>query len=201
VNGLNSATSYAELHCHSNYSFQEGASSIEEILTQAAGLGYAALALTDHDNLCGAMEFAQSARVVSLKAVTGAEITLAGSKTPLSRPPSQQGRENPPTGLHHLTLLAATPRGYSNLSRLLSYARVGPDPEHPPEDLRRDPVLDPALLKDHAEGLVALSGCRQGEIPTLIAAGRLREAEAATRTYLDWFDPGSFYLELQHNLV
>ena len=67
---------YAELHCHSNYSFQEGASSVEELLVRAMDLGYPALALTDHDNLCGAMEFSRMANDIGIQPITGAEITL-----------------------------------------------------------------------------------------------------------------------------
>src|SRR3972149_1992177 len=67
---------YAELHCHSNYSFKEGASYTAELLIQAKKLGLEALAITDHDNLCGAMEFAQAAKSVGIKAITGVELTL-----------------------------------------------------------------------------------------------------------------------------
>ena len=67
---------YAELHCHSNYSFQEGASSVGELLARAKELGYPALALTDHDNLCGAMEFSRTANSLGIRPITGAEITL-----------------------------------------------------------------------------------------------------------------------------
>ena len=67
---------YAELHCHSNYSFQEGASSVEDLLVRARDLGYRALALTDHDNLCGAMHFAQVAKTLDIQAITGAELTI-----------------------------------------------------------------------------------------------------------------------------
>ena len=68
---------YAELHCHSNYSFQEGASSVEELLVRAKELGYPALALTDHDNLCGVMHFAEVARSIDIQPITGAEVTLS----------------------------------------------------------------------------------------------------------------------------
>ena len=64
---------YVELHCHSNYSFQEGASFLEELLARAVELGYPALALTDHDNLCGAMEFSRIANSIGVKPITGAE--------------------------------------------------------------------------------------------------------------------------------
>src|SRR5512142_1595781 len=93
---------YAELHCHSYYSFHDGASSLEEILLRAKELGYRALALTDHDNLCGAMRFAHLSRSLELHGIIGAEITLNGG--------------------YHLTLLAKNSSGYRNLCRLLTAA-------------------------------------------------------------------------------
>jgi error-prone DNA polymerase len=69
---------YAELHCHSYYSFHDGASSLEELMLRAKDLGYHALAVTDHDNLCGAMRFAQLARSLEMHGIIGAEITLEG---------------------------------------------------------------------------------------------------------------------------
>ena len=68
--------SYVELHCHSNFSFREGASFSHELLARAVELGYHALALTDHDNLCGAMEFARTARSLGIQPITGVEVTL-----------------------------------------------------------------------------------------------------------------------------
>ncbi|MBI4497686.1 MAG: DNA polymerase III subunit alpha [Chloroflexi bacterium] len=164
---------YAELHCHSNYSFQEGASFTFELVQQARKLGLAALALTDHDNLCGAMEFAKTAKALDLQGIIGAEVTLAGN--------------------HHFTLLAANVHGYNNLCRLLSHAHI--------QSPRRSPALDPNLLAEFSEGLIALSGCRQGEVPSLVAAGRVAEAERAAERYRDWFGPDNFFLELQRNLV
>ena len=70
--------SYAELHCHSYYSFHDGASSLEELLLKAQELGYQSLALTDHNNLCGAMRFAQLTRSLGIHGITGAELTLKG---------------------------------------------------------------------------------------------------------------------------
>ena len=164
---------YAELHCHSNYSFQEGASSIDEVLVRAKELGYGALALTDHDNLCGAMEFAQVARSLGIQAITGAEVTLKGGS--------------------HLTLLAATQRGYSNLCRLISYAYIGSD--------RKSPELDPKYVPEHAEGILLLTGCRKGRVPGLLMEERYREAEEVLRQYLEWFGVHNVYVELQRNLV
>jgi len=164
---------YAELHAHSNYSFQEGASSVDELAIRAQELGYRALALTEHDNLCGAMAFAQVSHALGFQSITGAEVTLKGGG--------------------HLTLLARTPQGYSNLSRLLSFAHVFGD--------RRHPELDPALLLDHTQGLIVLTGCAQGPIPQALMAGRLDEAKALARQYKDWFGKDNCFLELQQNLV
>jgi error-prone DNA polymerase len=96
---------YVELHLHTAYSFLEGASQIEELLNRAAQLEYQALAITDHDNLAGAMAFAQHAKLVEIQPITGAELTLdiAGRRC-------------------HLTLLAENPVGYANLCRLLTDA-------------------------------------------------------------------------------
>ncbi|MEE8473193.1 MAG: DNA polymerase III subunit alpha [Dehalococcoidia bacterium] len=164
---------YVELHCHSNYSFQDGASFINELLPRALDLGYPSLALTDHDNLCGAMEFARAARSLGIQPIIGAEVTLKGG--------------------YHVTLLVETRQGYSNLCRLLSEARVSGD--------RREPELDPPALAGHAGGLVLLSGCRRGEVASLAERGRMDEAQKAAGRYLEWFGPGNVYLELQQNLV
>ena len=121
---------YVELHCHSAYSFLDGASLPEELALRAAELGYEALALTDHDGVYGSLEFAQAAKAFGLRPITGAEVTLADGS--------------------HLTLLVESPRGYANLCRLLTAAHA---------HKRLEPRLDPAELEEHNEGLVALSGC------------------------------------------
>ena len=163
---------YTELHLHTNYSFQEGASSIGELVGRACDLGYRALAVTDHDNLCGAMEFALSCKDTGLQPITGCEVTLAGG--------------------HHLTLLAETRQGYANLCWLVSQAHR--------ED-RRNPALDPGLLEGHTEGLIALSGCRCGEVPSLLAEGRFTEAQKTAGRYRDLFGKEAYFLELQQHLV
>jgi error-prone DNA polymerase len=177
---------YAELHAHSNFSFLDGASHIEELVLRARELGYETLALTDHDGLHGAMEFAQCAKAWGLRPITGAEITLSNSD-------GQTG--------HHLTLLCETQRGYANLCRLLTHAHLDHE--------RGKPCVEPEALARHTEGLIALSGCRHGEISSLVAEGRYREAEAAARRYAQWFAQtgarrggrGNFFVELQSNLV
>src|SRR3990170_2653595 len=146
---------YAELHCHSCFSFREGASTPLELVLQARKLGYGALALTDHDNLAGAMEFARTAKLWGLKPITGAEVTLRGG--------------------HHLTLLAGTPQGYANLSRLLTAANLA--------NPRGSPVIDFEAFAGQADGLIALSGCRKGEVTALVEAGETRRAREAADRY------------------
>jgi len=164
---------YVELHCHSCYSLREGASTPVELLRRAAELGMDTLALTDHDGLYGAMEFAQAARVVGIHAITGAELTL--------------------TNGHHLTILAETRQGYANLCRLITHQRM--------TSPRERPVLDPAYLAEHTAGLIALSGCCRGEIPALTMTARYNEAEMAAEEYVAWFGKENFFIELQQNLV
>ena len=164
---------YVELHCHSNFSFQEGASFPHELLLRAQQLGYSALALTDHDNLTAALDFAHAARSMGIQPIIGAEVTLKGGA--------------------HLTLLAETQQGYANLSRLLSYAHVGSE--------RRHPEMDTSWFEESTRGLIALTGCVKGEVPTLAAKDDADGAKAALRQYLDWFGSGNVYLELQQNLV
>jgi error-prone DNA polymerase len=183
--------SYAELHAHSNFSFLEGASHVDELVLRALELGYETLALTDHDGLHGAMEFAQCARAWGLRPITGAEITLVRSKKPGVR--SKEDSAALDWQGHHLTLLCETPRGYANLCRLLTHAHLDHE--------RGKPYVQPDVLARHTEGLIALSGCRRGEVSSLIAEGQPREAEAAARRYAEWFGPENFFIELQNNLV
>src|SRR3970282_289036 len=133
---------YIELHCHSAFSFLDGASLPEHLVLEAQTLGYPALALTDHNGLYGSMAFAQAAKQMGLQAITGAEVTLLDGS--------------------HVTLLAETPQGYANLCRLLTETHLG-------QEDRRDPRLHFASLEARHEGLIVLSGCRDGLLPTVLA--------------------------------
>ncbi|MSX02976.1 MAG: PHP domain-containing protein, partial [Actinobacteria bacterium] len=146
--------SYVELHCHSAFSFLDGASSPDELAVAAAAHGYGAVALTDHDNLCGAMEFAQAAKLEGLKAIHGAELTIGGQL--------DHGNSEP----RHLTLLVKDQRGWSNLCRLLTLAHA----ETRSGRQRSDPRATLEQLEAHSEGLICLSGCARHGIhdePTL----------------------------------
>jgi error-prone DNA polymerase len=165
---------YVELHCHSCYSLREGASTTREIIARAAWLGYPALALTDHDGVYGSMAFSKEANAVGFKAISGAEVTLASG--------------------HHLTLLVKDHAGWSNLCQLLTHAYTG----HGTKD---EPRIELDELARRAKGLIALSGCKKGEVPCLIQAGKEREARLAAAMYRDYFGAENFYLELQRNFV
>ena len=146
---------------------------------RAHDLGYRALALTDHDNLCGAMHFAQVAKTLEMQSITGVEMTIKDG---------QDGKEN-----SHLTFLAETKGGYSQLSNLISYSYVAAD--------RRNPALDLKYLPGDLDGLILLTGCRTGRVPSLLTGGRFAEAETQLRQYLDWFGTDNVFVELQQNLV
>ncbi|MEX0782384.1 MAG: PHP domain-containing protein, partial [Dehalococcoidia bacterium] len=157
------ARPYVELHAHSCWSLREGASATDELVDRALRLRYPALALTDHDNLYGAMEFARAAHERGLKPITGCEITLA----PDARisPPLHGRVERGPGGEvpTHLTLLAATVDGYRNICRLLTraYKTYGKD----------TPMVEKAWLFEHHEGLIVLSGCPNSELSLLLEPG------------------------------
>ena len=160
---------YVELHAKSFYSFGVGASHAHELLAQAREHGYPALALTD-TNLCGALEFARLANSLGIQPITGGELALTdGSR---------------------LTLLARTRAGYSNISRLFTIANAAD---------RREPRLDPAHLPYHSEGVMLLTGGREGPLTRLVTGARLGEAHALLKRFLDWYGTGSVYVELNQN--
>jgi error-prone DNA polymerase len=173
---------YVELHCHSGFSFLDGASHPEELAVRAAELGYPALALTDHNGLYGSMEFAHAARRVNVQPITGAEVTLRDCFP---------GVEEPEGG-HHVTLLAETPQGYANLCRLLTEAHMGSE--------RGDTRLALPSLLELSEGLILLSGCAKSPVAAAMRSS-VADGEAFTRKLLDVFGPGSMFMELQDNAV
>ncbi|MGB1841146.1 MAG: PHP domain-containing protein, partial [Longimicrobiales bacterium] len=173
---------YVELHCHSGFSFLDGASHPEELVMRAVELGYPALALTDHNGLYGSMEFAQTARLANLQPITGAELTLRDCFT---------GAEEPESG-HHVTLLAETPTGYANLCRLLTEAHMNSE--------RGDPRLPLESLLLRPEGLILLTGCAKSPVAAALESS-VADGEALTHRLLRAFGPGNVFVELQDNAV
>jgi len=156
---------YAELHCHSSYSFLDGASLPEELAVQAAELGYEALALTDHDGLYGSLEFAHAAKAFGVRPITGAEVTLGDGS--------------------HVTLLVETSGGYANLCRLITRAHARTRPKEGADPL--PPVLDQRRLEELSKGLVCLSGCaRHGlAVHNPNAAAALADALGRDRFFVE----------------
>ena len=160
---------YVELHAKSFYSFGEGASHVHELATRAVEHGQTALALTD-TNLCGALEFANLAGSLGLKPITGGEITLSdGSR---------------------ITLLARSRAGYSNLSQLLTFANRSD---------RREPRLNAEYLPKHTDGLIMLTGGRDGRLSRLLVEGRYGDARSYLGRLTEWYGSDSVYVELQRN--
>ncbi|PZC50348.1 MAG: error-prone DNA polymerase [Chloroflexi bacterium] len=185
---------YVELHLHSNYSLLEGASSIDELIWTAQSQGHRALALTDHDGMFGAMEFARAAKEAGLQPITGLELTLA-------YPPDPGASVAEPLR-SHLTLLAENQRGYANLCRLSSIAfGLEEESDAGKQERRLDPCLPIDRLAQHSDGLIVLSGCRDARIPRLAEAGRLRDARQELQRLIGWFGAKNVFVELQDNLV
>lgn len=173
---------YTELHLHTAFSFLDGASLPEEMIDQATKYGYQALAVTDHDGLYGAMEFAQAARAANIIPITGAEITLDDGS--------------------HLTLLAESRTGYGNLCRLLTDSKHGrPVAPVALDTDTSDACLDTSLLDTYADGLILLTGCRNSQLARAIDEDRSRDAEIILQTYIDWFRRDNVVVELQQNFV
>ncbi|MBK9545905.1 MAG: error-prone DNA polymerase [Dehalococcoidia bacterium] len=189
------SSTYVELHAHSCWSLREGASATDELIDRALQLGYPALALTDHDNLYGAMEFAKSANERGLKPITGAEITIGYSPSPATAGSRESGPEGEgPTS--HLTILAMDVTGYRNLCRLLSraYQVHGKD----------TPLVEREWLFELNEGLIVLSGCRDSELvrlsdPSVASSSHSAAMELATAYRAIFGD--RYYIELQHHDV
>jgi error-prone DNA polymerase len=238
---------FAELHCHSNFSFLDGASSVEDLVERAVDAGLTGLALTDHQGLYGAVRFATAANEAGLRPIVGMEIELLDSLTPdphgivvpgrrrtsrkrtsACRTPTDEsaaivsadvpgeGRAVRPTmerlrppghrdprredlrGVRprelgpHLILLARDMSGYRSLCRLASHAHLA--------GTKGTPRFRHDLIRGETEGLIALSGCRHGEVARRLLAGDRQGAADAARKLASIFRD-SFYLELQHHLL
>ena len=188
---------YAELHCHSNFSFLDGASHPEELVDEAARIGLEALALTDHNGFYGIVRFAEAARAVGLRTVFGAELTLASKKSPTKKSPAKERRRQSssrsanlsrpgpadPKG-RHLLVLARDPRGYALLARAISEGQLAGKKNAPRIDYERLVELGGACTGDH---WVVLTGCRKGSVPeALVNEGPTAAAKALERLVTDF---------------
>ena len=167
---------FVELCAHSWFSFGAGASSVSDLVARAAEYEYPALGLTDVNNFCGALEFAQECRAAGIRPLTGMELLV--------------GEED---AIGSVTFLAETGAGYSNLCRLASLAHIAGG--------RTTPDLDFRFLEAHAEGVIVLLGAPDGLVAADLTAGRRSVAEERVRAYGNRFGATSVCLLLQQHLV
>jgi DNA polymerase III subunit alpha len=175
------ADSFVHLHLHTEYSLLDGAVRMKELMKKAAALGMPAVAITDHGNLHGAVEFYQAATDAGIKPIIGVEAYVAPGSIK-DRPSSQRD------AAHHFTLLARNEAGYRNLVRLMSTAHL--------EGMHYKPRIDKELLAAHCKGLIGMSACLKGEINMAIQADQLDKARASAATYRDILGAENFFLEM-----
>ena len=175
---------FVHLHLHSEYSLLDGACRIKDIPKMAKSLGQKAVALTDHGNMYGAVEFYKACKSEGIKPIIGCEVYLS----PQSR--FEKARINS-ISYYHLVLLAKNDIGYKNLSYLVSCGFT--------EGFYVKPRVDIELLREHSEGIIALSACLAGFVPSAILAGDISGAKEHIRLMKEIFGDGNYYLELQNH--
>ena len=176
---------FVHLHVHTQYSLLDGAIRLQSLVEQAAAFRMPAVAVTDHGNIFGAIEFYEKASAGGVKPIIGCEMYVA--------PRDRRDKTHSPGEdiAYHLILLAKNIQGYRNLCKLLTKAYL--------EGFYYKPRVDKELLRAHSEGLIALSACLQGEIPRLVLSGRFNDALRVAEEYREIFPDRRFFLELQDN--
>ncbi|MEX1350180.1 MAG: DNA polymerase III subunit alpha [Desulfobacterales bacterium] len=179
-----SVPDFVHLHVHTQYSLLDGAIRIDDLLQRAEQFGMHSVATTDHGTMFGAVEFYEKATKAGIKPIIGIEIYVAPrtrfDKTPIDN-----------RDLCHLILLAENQEGYRNLCKLASVAQL--------EGFYYKPRIDKQILREHHEGLIAMTACLHGEIPRRIQDSKTEVADAAAREYQEIFGENRFYLEVQNN--
>ena len=178
---------FVHLHCHSHYSLLDGASKVPDLVARAKKLGMPALAVTDHGNLHGAVEFLREAKAADLKPIVGLEAYVA----PRHRTDRGTGGHSGKETNFHLTLLAKNGEGVRNLMRLSSKSFL--------EGYYYKPRIDKEILEQHAEGLICLSGCVSSEFSDHLLHGKREHAELLAAWYQKIFGPENFFVEIQAN--
>jgi error-prone DNA polymerase len=161
------------LHVHSNFSFLDGASSVETLVDRAKAIGCDALAITDHNGLYGAVRFYDYARKAGIKPIIGAEMTVEGG--------------------YHLVLLAKDIHGYSNLCKIITRAHLSHEKGFAEASFE--------VLNHHSEQMFCLSGCSRGEVPALLLDGKPEAARIAAKRCAEIFGRENFFIELQSHML
>lgn len=176
--------SFVHLHVHTEYSLLDGACRLDRLCSVAKERGQTALAITDHGNLFGAVDFYKTAKKHGIKPIIGCEVYVASR----SRFDKVHGIDS---NRHHLVLLCKNETGYKNLIKLVSSAWV--------DGFYTKPRIDRELLQKHHEGLIALSACLAGEIPKYIANSEYLKAKETALWYSELFGKDNYYLEMQNH--
>ena len=173
---------FVHLHVHTEYSLLDGACRVDRLAEAARDMGQTAIAITDHGVMYGAVAFYKACQAAGIKPIIGCEVYVA----PRNMTDKTHGLDG---DYSHLILLCQNETGYKNLCYLVSAAFT--------EGFYIKPRIDWALLHQHSEGLICLSGCVAGAIPQLLIADRYEEARAKALELQALFGPGNFYLEIQ----
>ena len=181
------ADSFAHLHVHTEYSMLDGASRVDGLMKRAAELGMPAMAITDHGVMFGAIDFYKAGQKHGVKPIIGSEIYMAPQSRYQKGGRTASGDKQDP--YFHLTLLSENETGYRNLMKLVSRAYL--------EGYWYKPRADKELLAEHAEGLIALSGCLGAELNQLLLAGKRDEALKVAAWYRDVFGADNYFIEVQ----
>jgi len=183
---VNQQSPFVHLHVHTEFSLLDGAIRVKSMLEKAARLGMNSVAITDHGNMFGAVQFYAEASKQGIKPIIGCEIYVAPGNRQ-DRSPSPDGSPN----AFHLILLAMNEEGYRNLSRMVTLGNL--------EGFYYHPRVDMELLKAHNQGLIAMSACLKGIVPYHINAGRMDTARQKAEELASIFDRDRFYFEVQAN--
>jgi len=174
--------SFVHLHCHSEFSLLDATVRLDKLVKKTVEFDMPAVAVTDHGNLHAAVPFYQAAQKAKIKPIIGCEIYV----TPGSMHDRSASAAKDPA--YHMTLLAADAVGYANLVKLVTVGHL--------EGFNDKPLVDRQRIATHAKGLIALSGCPRGEIPSLLSTGRSKEACDIVAAYRDIFGKENFFIEL-----
>lgn len=174
---------FCHLHLHSGYSLLDGSGKIKPLINKAKELGMESIALTDHGVMYGCVDLYKEAKAQGIKPILGCEVYVV----PKSRKIKSNDEDNK---TYHLVLLVKNEKGYENLMKIVSVASI--------EGFYYKPRIDREYLKEHSEGIIALSACLGGEVQKAILNGNIEKAREAAIFYRDTFKDG-FYLELQNH--
>ena len=176
---------FVHLHNHSEYSMLDGACRIGDMVDWAVAQSVPAVALTDHGNMFGAWELYNKATDAGIKPIIGCEVYVA--------PGSRKTRGQDQDGPYHLTLLAEDATGYQNLLELVSLGYT--------EGFNRKPRIDMEILREYRDGIIALTGCIQGQVPQLLCSNRRDAAVQNFKTLMEIMGEHNLYVELQNHYI